>query len=152
MDGMLPHAVRYLRVVLDVRPEPRPFARLLRRRSSGIRDLRQCSLVDEDWMDCDADALRAIACKEVPLLEGATHCFVAATITPRENDLLSRLIGDCLVLQPSASGRSRSRRIPFEAEYGMHLGSAHHIALVNHPAVYERLREWLATPAATLAG
>jgi len=152
MGAPLAQAVHYASAGLDVLPETRPFARLLRRRSSGIRDLRQGSLVDEDWMDCDADALRAIACKEVPLLEGATHCFVAATITPRENDLLSRLIGDCLVLQPSASGRSRSRRIPFEAEYGMHLGSAHHIALVNHPAVYERLREWLATPAATLAG
>jgi pimeloyl-ACP methyl ester carboxylesterase len=148
MGAPLAQAVHYASAGLDALPETRPFARLLRRRSSGIRDLRQGSLVDEDWADCDPDALRAIACKEVPLLEGATHCFVAATITPRESDLLGRLIGDCLVLHPSASGRSRSRRIPFEAEYGMHLGSAHHIALLNHPAVYERLREWLAAPAA----
>jgi hypothetical protein len=28
----------------------------------------------------------------------------------------------------------------------MHLGGAHHLALLNHPAVYERLRAWLATP------
>jgi hypothetical protein len=48
------------------------------------------------------------------------------------------------VLAPSASGRGRTRRIPFEAEHGMHVGGAHHLALLNHPLVYERLREWLA--------
>ena len=26
----------------------------------------------------------------------------------------------------------------------MHLGGAHHFALLNHPAVYEKLRDWLA--------
>jgi hypothetical protein len=85
------------------------------------------------------------ACEEAPLLEGATHCFVAATIMRDEAHPLSRLIGDVLVLQPSASGRSRSRRIPFEAEYGMHLGPAHHLPLLNHPLVYDRLRDWLST-------
>jgi hypothetical protein len=124
-------------------PETRPLAGMLRRRSGGIRDLRHGSLVDEDWQDYDPDVLRAKACKEVPLLDGATHCFIAATIMKAENHPLSRLIGDVLVLQPSASGRSRSRRIPFEAEYGMHLGPAHHLALLNHPTVYQRLREWL---------
>jgi hypothetical protein len=54
------------------------------------------------------------------------------------------VIGDTLVLTPSASGRSRTRRIPFDEEYGMHVGGAHHFALLNHPAVYERLRDWLA--------
>jgi hypothetical protein len=62
------------------------------------------------------------------------------------------VLGDCLVLEPSASGRSRTRRIPFEAEYGMHLGGTHHLALLNHPGVYERLREWLAAPARDAAG
>ena len=28
--------------------------------------------------------------------------------------------------------------------YGMHLGAATHFTLLNHPAVYERLRDWLA--------
>ena len=142
----LAQAVHYASAGLNLVPETRPLAGLLRRRSSGIRDLRQGSLVDEDWMDRDADALRALACKEVPLLQGATHCFIAATIMHSERHPLSRLIGDLLVLQPSASGQSRSRRIPFEAEYGMHLGAAHHLALLNHPAVYERIRHWLATP------
>jgi pimeloyl-ACP methyl ester carboxylesterase len=143
MGAPLAQAVHLAAASLYCVPETRPFADLLRRRSGGIRDLRYGSLVDEDWRDQDRDALRAKACKEVPLLEGATHCFVAATIMKAETHPLSRLIGDTLVLAPSASGRSRSRRIPFEAEYGMHLGPAHHLALLNHPVVYERLRDWL---------
>jgi hypothetical protein len=100
--------------------------------------------VDEDWRDCDPDVLRAAACKEIPLLECATHCFVSASVTRTDRHPIARVVGDCLVLVPSASGRSRTRRIPFKAEHGAHVGSTHHIALLNHPAVYERLRGWLA--------
>ena len=41
-------------------------------------------------------------------------------------------------------GRSRTRKLGFEDEYGLHIGATNHIALLNHPAVYEKLREWLA--------
>ena len=47
------------------------------------------------------------------------------------------------MLQPSATGRGRSRVIGFRDEDGAHVGGAHHLALLNHPAVYECLREWL---------
>jgi pimeloyl-ACP methyl ester carboxylesterase len=144
MGAPLAQGVHWAAAALHKVPETRPLAQFLRRRSAGIRDLRQGSLVDEDWRDCDPDALAAVACREVPLLEGATHCFVAATITRNARHPVGRLLGDWLVLEPSASGRSRTRRIPFDAEYGMHLGGVHHIALLNHPAVYERLRGWLA--------
>jgi pimeloyl-ACP methyl ester carboxylesterase len=139
----LAQGVHWLSAGLHALPETRPFARFLRRRSAGIRDLRQGSLVDADWRDCDPDALRAAACQEIPLLDGATHCFVAATVTRSGRDPVSRLLGDCLVLQPSASGRSRTRLIPFEEEYGVHVGGTHHLALLNHPAVYERMVGWL---------
>jgi pimeloyl-ACP methyl ester carboxylesterase len=145
MGAPLAQAVHYASAGLSRLPETAPFGAFLRRRSAGIRDLRQGSLVDEDWRDQDPDALRARACAEVPLLEGVTHCFVAATVTRSPRHPVGRLIGDTLVLQPSASGRSRSRRIGFEDEYGMHVGATHHIALLNHPEVYEKLRAWLAT-------
>jgi pimeloyl-ACP methyl ester carboxylesterase len=145
MGAPLEQAVHVLSAGLARLPETRPFANFLRRRSSGIRDLRRGSLVDEDWRDCDPDALRGAACAEIPLLEGATHCFVSATITRSDRHPIGRLIGDTLVLVPSASGRSRTRRIPFEDEYGMHLGKASHFALLYHPAVYENLRGWLTT-------
>jgi pimeloyl-ACP methyl ester carboxylesterase len=143
MGAPLEQAVHVLSAGLAKLPETRPFANFLRRRSGGIRDLRQGSLVDEDWRECDPDALRGAACAEVPLLEGATHCFVSATVTRSDRHPLGRLLGDTLVLVPSASGRSRTRRIPFEDEYGMHLGGASHFALLYHPAVYARLRDWL---------
>ncbi len=124
-------------------PETRMLAAFLRRRSAGIRDLRYGSLVDEDWRGRDPNALRAAACKEVPLLPEATHCFVSATVTRSPRHPVGRLLGDILVLVPSATGRSRTRRIPFQDEYGYHVSPAHHLALLNHPKVYERLREWL---------
>jgi pimeloyl-ACP methyl ester carboxylesterase len=143
MGAPLAQGVHWASAALNAVPETRPLASLLRRRSAGIRDLRQGSLVDADWRDRDPDALRAEACQEVPLLDGATHCFVAATVLPDPRHPVSRLVGDYLVLESSASGRSRTRRIPFEAERGMVVGGTHHIALLNHPAVYDRLRDWL---------
>ena len=124
---------------LHLVPETRPFARFLRRRSAGIRDLRRGSLVDEDWRDQDPDALRAKALTEVPLLEGATHCFVAATITRSATHPVGRLLGDTLVLVPERLGPAASA----SREHGLALGGTHHLALLNHPEVYDRLRSWL---------
>src|SRR4029079_18787054 len=118
----LEQAVHYASAALHMLPETQPFSRFLRRRSGGIRDLRQGSLVDEDWRDRDPDALRAAACAEVPLLPGVTHCFVTATITGTPRPPRGRLIADYLVLQPSGSGRSRTRRLGFDEEYGHHVG------------------------------
>jgi pimeloyl-ACP methyl ester carboxylesterase len=131
----LESAVHYAAAALGVMPETRPFAGLLRRRSAGIRDLRRGSLVDEDWQGRDPDALRAAACREVPLLDGATHCFVAATVTRRARHPVARVIGDWLVLERSATHR---------AQEALHVGGTHHFALLNHAAVYERLSGWLA--------
>jgi hypothetical protein len=138
-------------VALDKLPETRMLSALLRRRSAGIRDLRHGSLVDEDWQGRDPEALRAVACQEVPLLPWATHCFVSATVTRDPNHPLGRLLGDILVLVPSATGQGNTRRIPFREEHGHHVGGTHHLALLNHPDVYERLRGWLATASEALA-
>ena len=54
-DGApLEQAVHAMSAALHLAPETRPFARFLRRRSAGIRDLRRGSLVDSDWHDQDA--------------------------------------------------------------------------------------------------
>jgi pimeloyl-ACP methyl ester carboxylesterase len=143
MGAPLEQAAHVASYAANLLPETRMFSTFLRRRSSGIRDLRQGSLVDEDWRDRDPEALRAAACQEVPLLEGATHCFVSATVTRSARHPLGRVIGDTLVLKPSATGRSRTRKLAFEDEYGLHIGATNHIALLNHPAVYAKLREWL---------
>ena len=116
----------------------------LRRRSAGIRDLRQGSLVDDDWRDRDPEALRAAACEEVPLLEGATHCFVSATVTRSPRHPLGRMRRrHARAGAERVRAQSRTRKLGFEDEYGLHVGATHHIALLNHPAVYEKLRAWL---------
>ncbi len=135
-------------VALGKLPETRMLSSFLRRRSAGIRDLRHGSLVDEDWRGRDPEALHAVACKEVPLLPWATHYFVSASVTRNPSHPLGRLLGDILVLVPSARGRGRSRRIAFREEHGHHVGGTHHLALLNHPEVYHRLHGWLATTGA----
>jgi pimeloyl-ACP methyl ester carboxylesterase len=144
MGAPLAQAAHWLSATLNRLPESAAFSAWLRRRSAGIRDLRQGSLVDEDWLDRDPEALRGVACTEVPLLEGATHCFISASVTQDERHPVGRMIGDVLVLAPSAAGRSRTRRLGFRDEDGRHVGGTHHLALLNHPVVYEQLRAWLA--------
>jgi pimeloyl-ACP methyl ester carboxylesterase len=63
----LAQAVHVAAAGLATVPETRAFSAFLRRRSAGIRDLRDGSLVDEDWRGRDPDALRAAACREIPL-------------------------------------------------------------------------------------
>jgi pimeloyl-ACP methyl ester carboxylesterase len=145
MGAPLERGAHWAAVTLDRLPETRMLSSFLKKRSAGIRDLRHGSLVDEDWRDRDPEALRAVACQEVPLLAGATHYFVSASVTRDPRHPLGRLLGDILVLVPSASGKSKTRRIPFRDEHGHHVGGTHHIALLNHPEVYERLRSWLET-------
>ena len=122
LGAPLANAVHHAGTGLDRFPETRPFARFLDRRSAGIRDLRHGFLLDE-----------------VPLLEGPTHCFVSATVTRSPEHPVGRLLGDTLVLATSASGRGR-----LVFHHGLELGGTHHLALLNHPAVYEELVRWLA--------
>ncbi|MET9284551.1 esterase/lipase family protein [Nocardia beijingensis] len=145
MGAPLEQVVHYASAALVRFPETRPFGRLLRRRSAGIRDLRDGSLVDEDWRGLDADALRRRALREVPLLPDVDHYFVTATVTRSARHPVGRVIGDGLVLTASGSGRARARRVGFDVDKGMHLSSAHHFTLLNHAAVYRALRGWLAS-------
>ena len=126
-------------------PETRPFARIINGRSVGIKDLRYGACVDEDWRDCDPDEFLRDRCNEVPFLPEANYYFIGATFSPGS---LGSLLGDLLVRIPSSSGRGtgRGRCIPFEADNGRELGGLTHFDLLNHPAVYEQLRTWIARP------
>lgn len=145
LGAPLEQAVHYASAALVAIPESKPFGTLLRRRSAGIRDLNRGAVVDEDWSGRDADDLRRAVCREVPLLDGAMHCFVSATLTRSPTHPLGRLLGDGLVLVPSASGNGRTRRIGFRAEDGMHRAPAHHLTLLNDDEVYRQLLRWLRT-------
>ncbi len=124
-------------------PETQGLARLINLRSRGVKDLRFGSCAEADWAGVDPDEFLRDRCTEVPFLPEATYCFVAATVTATPGSVVGRLIGDVLVLEPSAAVRGRRRRIPFAAETGRHLGGMHHLQLLNSARVYPLLRDWL---------
>ncbi|HVO26941.1 MAG TPA: alpha/beta hydrolase, partial [Candidatus Margulisiibacteriota bacterium] len=98
------------------------------------------------WQGVDLDALLANRAGSVPLLDSATHYFIAATITRDRRHPLGIAVGDLLVRETSAYGRGRLRRIAFPLEHGRHFGPMNHFELLNHPDVYEQMRRWLMRP------
>jgi pimeloyl-ACP methyl ester carboxylesterase len=133
-------------------PETRPVAKLLNARSAGVKDLCFGACVEEDWRQCHPDELLRDRCTDVPFLPHATYYFVAASVTTDPAHPIGALIGDLLVRVPSASGRGRHRRIPFEIENGSQVGRFHHFDLLNHPAVYQELLGWFETARPRRAG
>jgi putative serine esterase DUF676 len=129
---------------LDVAPESRPFGAILRARSAGIRDLRHGALVDAEWQALDPDALRGYERADVPLIPGACHHVVAATLSRSAEHPVARVVGDLLVLAPSAHGHQGRRRvIAFEDDSCRHVGGHDHFDLLNSPALDDLLRDWL---------
>jgi pimeloyl-ACP methyl ester carboxylesterase len=128
--------------MLDRVDVTRPLAAVLNARSVGIKDLRFGALLDEHWRGVDLDALLANRGGDVPLLDCAAHYFVGATVTRDRAHPMGVAIGDLLVRQASALGRT-SRRIRFPLENGRHFGAMNHFELLNHPDVYDQLRLWL---------
>ena len=80
----------------------------------------------------------------MPLLEGATHCFVSATSRAARATRSAAWSATRSCWCRARRAESRTRKLGFEAEYGLHVGATNHIALLNHPAVYEKLQAWLA--------
>jgi pimeloyl-ACP methyl ester carboxylesterase len=110
---------------LGVLPESAPFARILEYRSVGILDLRNGLAAD------------------VQNLPHARYHLVSATLGPTVWHPLSLGLGDLLVRHPSAMGRSRRTEM-FPGADTLHLPSASHFDLLNHPDVHRKLKEWLA--------
>jgi pimeloyl-ACP methyl ester carboxylesterase len=115
----LEQAVSSLTSTLNAFPESRPVGTVLGTRSAGIKDLR-----------------RGFARDAMPLIAGARHHLVAATLTADPRHPLGRVVGDLLVLTPSAHG--------VEAESLRHVGGHDHFDLLNTPALDDLLRTWLA--------
>ncbi len=138
-------------------PETRPLAKALNIRSSGIKDLRYGYLVDECWLDQDCDAYLRDTSREIPFLPSARHYFICATLSREPDAAVGRIIGDLLVLRPSAWAHpERGTRMRFPIEHYFHLGGANHFDLLNHPAIYAQIRRCVqsqrALPAPVPAG
>jgi pimeloyl-ACP methyl ester carboxylesterase len=153
LGAPLARTVKAAGALLRRLPETRPLGTVLHQLSDGIDDLRHGALVDHDVIAADPPVAEATAAeqrrewldpRDVPLLEGCRHHAVSATLAPRSGTVLDRLVGDLLVQTTSATGTGhRRRRVDFVAEEGLSVGGAHHLSLLNHPAVYDQLRAWL---------
>jgi pimeloyl-ACP methyl ester carboxylesterase len=131
-------------VALGALPETRGFAKTLNLRSAGIKDLRYGYLLDEDWFEQDPDVFLRNTGRQIPFLETAKHYFISATLSRDLGSRSARLIGDLLVLRPSAWAHGeRSERMMFPVDHYRHVGGANHFAVLNHPAIYDQIRCWL---------
>jgi hypothetical protein len=132
--------------LLGATPYAAPFARLGKVRSAGITDLRHGSLLEADWTGRDRFARGTDLRQPVPL---PTHvrCYTAAALLGEHaGTLKARLLGDGLVPLDSALGRHADpARVLAFAEHRQWVGQGlGHLDLLSSPAVYARLRDWLA--------
>jgi pimeloyl-ACP methyl ester carboxylesterase len=139
----LEQAANRLGVALGKLPETRGLARPINARSAGMKDLRYGYLCDEDWFGCDPDVYLHRAAREIPFLPTANHYFVCATLSRDIDGRLARIVGDLLVLRASAWGTGRGERMRFPVDHYRHIGGATHFDLLNHPAIYELLKDWI---------
>ena len=139
LGAPLERAAHRAGAVLRRLPETRPVAELLASRSAGIKDLRHGTLVEEDWAGRDLDAAGHWSHTSVPLLDGARHFVVLATVARDPGSRLGRLLGDGLVTPDSAEGG-----LGVPADHVHRLGGLHHFDLLSSPRVYRQLQHWLA--------
>lgn len=144
LGAPLERGVHKLSVQLARLPETRPLARVLALRSVGIKDLRHGTLVEEDWTGRDLDAPGDGTRTHVPLLDGARHFVVMATLSPHTSGRLADLFGDLMVSPRSARGDTGDDdRLAFPADHVERVGGLHHFDLLDHPRVYAAIRRWL---------
>ncbi len=112
---------------------------VLNTRIGGVKDLRHGNLVDQDWLDSDADALGNNRHTPIPWLASARHHFAVGQVSTK-----SGVFGDAMVRPDSASGR------PHGSQPGAPDGSdvqvvpgLDHLTLARHPAVYEHVERWV---------
>ena len=123
---------RWIDVLLGATPFASPLARVGQLRSAGITDLRH--------------GIDAMSAEQIAPLPRGVRCYaMAATTASRRSALHDRWIGDGLVPLASALGHDSdpARAIGFAKRrqwigYGMH-----HLDLLDHPDVANRLLRWL---------
>jgi hypothetical protein len=111
---------------LGLLPESAGLGRILDLRSAGVHDL-----------------VAGLA-EDVAPLPRARYRLVSATLTRSPRHPVGAVLGDLLVRQPSAYGRSPGRPDLFPGAETLHVPRAGHFDLLNHHDVHAALRRWLA--------
>ncbi|MGD0701033.1 MAG: hypothetical protein ABSA02_14240 [Trebonia sp.] len=143
LGAPLARATGYAGWALGRVPETRPFASMVTS-SAGVKDLRYGYVLDDDWADCDQDRCIRNHRREAPLLAGANHYALSATVTADSSGPLGAAVGDLLVQPASAHGRRGAvRHIPFRVDLGRQFGGMHHFDLLNHRDVWAVMRDLL---------
>jgi pimeloyl-ACP methyl ester carboxylesterase len=110
--------------LLNKLPETRALGYFLDHRSAGVLDL--------EWGT------------QVAPLPHVRYRLVAATLKERASHPVSALFGDKLVRVPSALGRDWTGGPNlFPGADVLHVGGADHFDLLNHPDIYQAMKEWL---------
>lgn len=115
----------------------RPFARMLEARAVGIKDLRHGYCADDDWRGRCPDSSLGGGCVRIPRLASARYHFIGSSLGSHDADPIGRVLGDGLVLLPSATAAELA-----DADTAT-LFRTHHLRLLNHPVIYGLIREAL---------
>ncbi len=130
---------------LAMLPETKTMSSALNLRSAGVKDLRFGYLLEDDWRDYDPDAYGKRPATEIPFLRCANHYFVSASLSRDPDSIAGRLLGDLLVIGPSAwACGEKGKKLTFPVDHYRHVGGINHFQLLNHPAIYEQIRKWIA--------
>jgi hypothetical protein len=144
LGAPLARAAGFAGWALSKAAETRPFVTLINGSSPGIKDLRHGYVLADDWADCDQDSCMRDHRRDTPLLAGANHYTISATVTANPGHPLGTLAGDLLVQPASAHGRRGAHQhIAFPVGSHRGLGGMHHFDLLNHPAVWAAIRDLL---------
>lgn len=115
----------------------RPLAKVLDVRSVGIRDLGHGFVADEDWKGRERTSLNADSRTPIPRLATAQYHFIGCTLGADADSAINEMIGDGLVQVSSSTAAQLA-----DADTAV-LFSTNHLRLLNHPAIYQQIRQRL---------
>ncbi len=145
--ALLEKGGNWMDILLKTNPYSAPFSRLGKIRSCGVTDLRYGYVLDDDWKGRDRFKFSGDRRTPVPLPKSVLCYSIAAAIGKESNQLGDELIGDGLVTLNSALGHHKNAKLNLLLpETHQWIGrDMNHMDLLNHPEVYETIKQWLKT-------
>ena len=133
-------AMRSIRYV-----EPLSFGR---KRSAGIKDLRQGNLLDDDWNARLGEPGGPAARRDEPLLPSVEYFFIAASIGRHDKDPMGHIFGALLFRVGSALGTGSNSRddLAVKKQNCRVFQEKNHFDLVRDERVGKQIVEWFSKP------